>query len=337
MKKIITLATVALAATLGLSANENPVITLNLSESATPLEFNQENGAWTETYSEEAPSIDSQCFSFVHNVMAEWQTWWGFTASNSTDNKRQDDTLKYQFSNMAKGGIALNEDGSIKLDDFGAPVTTGEMPYLVAYYSPYMGARPLSLGFNDGKLYETVGVYVNLNSYPYYCIEYGDNFARAFNNGDNFTLTIHGVAPDESVKEVTVSLASYANGNLTINRGWSYVDLSSLGAVNEIYFTMKSTDTGAYGDNTPAYFCMDKLMVKEASADALNQIAYEQAKISYDRAAKVVSIEGAEFAQIYDAAGHMLKSTDNGSISVSDLAPGVYVVKAGNSTLKIVK
>ena len=69
--------------------------------------------------------------------MGEYKTWWGFTASNSTDNARKDDTLTFQFSNMAKGGIVLNEDGTVKTDDFGAPVTSAEMPYLVGYYGSY--------------------------------------------------------------------------------------------------------------------------------------------------------------------------------------------------------
>lgn len=200
-----------------------------------------------------------------------------------------------------------------------------------------MGERPLLLGFNDDKSYEAVGMYVNLNSYPYYCIEYGDNFARAFNNGDNFTLTIHGVAPDESEKEITVSLASYTNGNLTINRGWSYVDLSELGVVNEIYFTMKSTDTGAYGDNTPAYFCMDKLMVKEATGSGMNGIAANRAGISYDRSSKTVTVEGADFMQVYTTTGNLVKSTEESSLSINDLSAGIYVVKAGNAVKKIVR
>ncbi|MDE7458458.1 MAG: DUF4465 domain-containing protein, partial [Muribaculaceae bacterium] len=254
MKKFLTFPLSALCV-LGLSAQDG-VIMLDLSKSTTKLEFNDTTGAWTDTYNDDEESIESQCFSFVHSSMGEWATWWGFTASNSANNSFRDNFITYQFSNMAKGGIALNEDGTIKTDDFGAPVVSSEMPYLVGFYSPWMAARPVDMTFNTDKAYEAVGVYVNLNSYTYYAVQDGDSFARAFNNGDNFTLTIHGVCPDGTENEVNVELASYDNGNLTINRGWRYVDLTELGEINELYFTLKSTDTGAYGDNTPLYFCL---------------------------------------------------------------------------------
>lgn len=180
-------------------------------------------------------------------------------------------------------------------------------------------------------------MYVNLNSYPYYCIEYGDAFARAFTNGDKYTLTIHGVAADETEKTVEVTLASYTNGNLTINRGWKYVDLSSLGEVNELYFTMSSTDSGAYGMNTPAYFCLDKLMVKEASESGISGVAAADAKISYDRASGIVSIDGAGFAMICDVAGVTLMSGEASTFDISALPAGVYIVKAGNRSVKIAK
>lgn len=270
--------------------------------------------------------------------MAEWSTWWGITASNHADNARPENTLTRQWSNMAKGGIVLDENGAVKLDDFGAPVVSPDVPYLVAFYSPYMSARPVDMTFNDGKSYEAVSAYFNLNSYAYYCMEYGDSFARAFTNGDRFTLTIHGVAPDETEKTVEVDLASYANGDLTINRGWKLVDLSPLGIVNEIYFTLDSTDSGDYGMNTPGYFCLDKLCVKPVEESSADTIAADNAKaISYDRNSHTVYLSGNDFAIVYDAAGNAVMSAEGNSFDLTGLAAGVYVVKSGNSSLKIAR
>ena len=336
MKKFLTFPLSALCV-LGLSAQDG-VIMLDLSKSTTKLEFNDTTGAWTDTYNDDEESIESQCFSFVHASMGEWATWWGFTASNSADNSFRDNFITYQFSNMAKGGIALNEDGTIKTDDFGAPVVSNEMPYLVGFYSPWMAARPVDMTFNTDKAYEAVGVYVNLNSYTYYAVQDGDSFARAFNNGDNFTLTIHGVCPDGTENEVNVELASYDNGNLTINRGWRYVDLAELGEINELYFTLKSTDTGAYGDNTPLYFCLDKLMVKESATTGLSNINASGSEIiRYDRATKTVTVDGADFATVYDATGRKMIATDSQSFSLDCVPAGVYVVRAGNASIKISK
>lgn len=334
MKRFL-LSTLAAGFLFSLSAEER-LITLDLSNSTTPLLFNEDTGAWSDTYDDDASSIESQCFSFIHNSMSDWNTWWGFTASNSTDNSFHTNFVKYQFSNMAQGGIALNSDGIVMTDEFGAPVVTAEMPYLVGFYSPFMSPRPLDMTFNTGKSYEAVGVYVNLNSYSYYSVYQGDGFARAFTNGDRFTLTIHGVAPDGDQREVEVEMAASSNGNLTVNRGWRYVDLTSLGEINELYFTMKSTDSGAYGDNTAEYFCLDKLTVRE-TASSVEGISAGPSPISYDRASRKIILTGSDFAIIYDAAGRKVMSSSERVVDIKDLPAGVYVVRSGNRSLKIAK
>ncbi|MBD5289451.1 MAG: DUF4465 domain-containing protein [Bacteroides sp.] len=317
-------------------AAEESLITLDLTKSTTPLSFNEQTGAWTGTYDDDEESIESQCFSFVHNSMADYNTWWGFTASNSADNSSRTDYITYQFSNMAKGGIELNENGTVALDDFGAPVVNPEVPYLVAYYSSFMSRRPVDMTFNREGSFEAVEVYINLNSYTYYSVEDGYYPARPFTNSDALTLTIHGVAPDGSEKEVVVTPASYSNGDLTINRGWRRVDLSSLGTIDELYFTMDSTDTGSWGPNTPLYFCMDKLTVRETTMTGIEApVAAE--RINYDRESKNVTVEGAGFAQLLTASGEVLLSTDEPSFSISAFPAGVYIVRTPHSSLKIAK
>lgn len=331
MKKFTLIAAI-LAGTFALGAQN---ITLDLTKATTDLKFNETTGQWTGTFNDDLESIDSQCFSFVHSSMGEYETWWGFTASNSADNAAKENYITWQYSNMAKGGIALNEDGSVKTDDHGAPVVDPKVPYLVAYYSPFMANRPVDMVFTDGA-HEAIGVYVNLNSYAYYSVMDGDNVARAFTNGDKFTLTIHGVAADESEKAVEVSLASYNNGDITVTRGWKYVDLSSLGAVNELYFTLNSTDTGKYGMNTPGYFCLDKLTVKAAASSGVDDVT-TQNHIVYDRGSKTVSLNGSDFAIVYNALGNQVMTAEGTSFSVSDLPAGVYIIRSGNSCLKIAK
>ena len=336
-KSILSFAAAAFAAAPCAYAAEQSPIILDLSKSTTELTFNADNGSWTGTYDDDAESIESQCFSFLHSAISEWKTWWGFTASNSADDKQPANTLEHQWSNMAEGGILLNEDGTVKLDDFGAPAVSAEMPYLVAFYSPYMSARPVDMVFNDGLLYDPQSVYVNLNSYTFYSVLLGDGYARAFTNNDLLTLTVHGVAADETEKTVDVALASCSNGDLTTARGWKYVDLTPLGTVNEIYFTITTTDTGAYGANTPLYFCLDKLCVIPAAGSAAGTLAADSASISYDRASARVTLGGADFAAVYDSLGAKVFQSDERSFSIASLPAGVYVVKAGNSSIKIVR
>lgn len=337
MKTSILTAIIGLAGVSCALGAENAQIILDLTKASTELSFNPENGSWVGTYDDDATSIDSQCFSFFHNSIADWMTWWGFTASNSADNARPENTLTHQWSNMAAGGIVLDENGSVKLDDFGAPVVSADVPYLVGFYSPYMSPRPTEMVFTDGKAYEPISVYVNLNSYSYYTIEYGDSFARAFTNGDEFILTIHGVAPDETEKTVDVRLATYSNGDLSINRGWKYVDLSELGTVNELYFTMTTTDSGEYGANTPLYFCLDKLLVKPAEGTGVADAAISNTGISYNHTTKTVTLSDNDFAVVYDSLGAKVMISASSSFSIAHLSAGVYVVKAGNASLKIAR
>lgn len=334
MRKSLFTVVMVLTATM-MCAQEKTII-LDLSKSTTELTFNTENGSWNGTYDDDETSIESQVFDFVHSSMSDWQTWWGFTASNSVDNKQPQNVITHQWSNMALGGIALNEDGTVKLDEFGAPVSSAEMPYLVAFYSPYMSRRPVTMTFTDGKSYTPVGAYVNLNSYSYYSIQDGDGYARAFTNGDKFELEIHGVAADESEKSVKVSMASYSNGCLTTSRGWQYVDLSDLGAVNEIYFTMTSTDSGAYGANTPLYFCLDKLSVKTDNS-GVQSVRADMTEIRYDRTTATVTAVGGQFVAVYDVTGAMLASSEEGRVDISGLAAGVYIAKCGNNAVKIAR
>jgi len=324
------------ASGIGAYAGEN-IITLDLTKAQTELVFNEDNGAWDKTYSEEDPTLDSQIFCFSHSAMADWDTWWGFTASNSVNNMPQTDYIKYQYSNMAMGGIALNDDGTVKLDEKGAPVVDAKVPYVVAFYSSYMAARPCSLVFSDGNAHEAVGCYINLNSYVYYVTMAGNNFSRPFTNGDKFTLTIHGVAEDETEKTVEVKLAYADNGYYTGSTGWSYVDLSPLGAINELYFTLDSTDTGAYGMNTPGYFCLDKLMVKEAVGTAVENLSNVGSTLSYDRAAGVINASAAGFIGVYNVAGQLVKSAETSSLDIKNLEHGVYVARCGNQSLKLIR
>lgn len=327
----------AASAVLSAAAQETEVITLDLTKATTELTFKAETGEWDGTYNDDAASIESQCFVFVHNSMADYQTWWGATASNSADNSRRDDYIKFSYSNMAKGGIELDENGAVKLDDFGAPVSSASVPYIVAYYNAYMAKRPVDITFNDGKNYDPVGVYVNLNSYAYYNVEEGNAFSREFTNGDKFTLTIHGIAPDETEKTVEVTLASYENGSLTINRGWKYVDLSELGTVNELYFTMDSTDSGSWGMNTPGYFCLDKLQVKRTVESSVSNVSASDCDIVYNRASKRVNVQGAEFAAVYNTEGGCVMTSEQPEFSIESLPAGVYIVKAGNAKIKIAR
>lgn len=107
----------------------------------------------------------------------------------------------------------------------------------------------------------------------------GDDFAKQFggetgDDPDYLKLTITGLDALGGVTgAVEFFLADYRfsdNSLDTIVTEWTWVDLSPLGSVAGLDFTIESTDTSFGFINTPAYFAMDDLvLVPEPSTGAL--------------------------------------------------------------------
>ena len=92
--------------------------------------------------------------------------------------------------------------------------------------------------------------------YPYLTAD--NNYLNSFflEKGDWFKLTIGGSLEGQAV-DATVDF--YLAQGTDFVTAWTYVDLSKLGKVDELNFTLTGSRTGDYGLNTPAYFCIDDL------------------------------------------------------------------------------
>jgi len=98
----------------------------------------------------------------------------------------------------------------------------------------------------------------------------GDAFAKEFGGDDGtdpdfFLLTITGIdrLGAESGK-VEVYLADYRFADPAddfVLAEWLEVDLTSLGIVRSLRFSLDSSDVGEFGINTPAYFALDDVVV----------------------------------------------------------------------------
>lgn len=271
MKKIFTLVASALMA----SAAWAGVITLDLNKPINPtsLEYN-DLGIWTQCYNDvdytwlEFGDADGE-FMLSHLIDGEGASWGGYywdgfcpcIGGDQTDYGQPGSSGAWTTNYggcMAGGGCVINEDGSVTADP--------AQPYLVAYYSSWAYEGPsnqVTFVDKDGNnVFEPVGVYVCNHPWPYYGCEHGDGFGAPFGEGDYFELIAHGVAADGSETTVSINLVEFVDGQLIALNDWTFFDLSSLGEVESVYFTMNSTDTGAYGMNTAAYFCMDKFQIK---------------------------------------------------------------------------
>ncbi len=97
------------------------------------------------------------------------------------------------------------------------------------------------------------GFYINNTAYAVNSMCNGDGFARKFGEDDWFKLTITGLKNKEAGNSVEFYLAQ--NGEYVAD--WTYVDLTGLGEIDAVVFSMSSTDNGESGMNTPAYFALD--------------------------------------------------------------------------------
>ena len=108
------------------------------------------------------------------------------------------------------------------------------------------------------------GLYITNTTYAHNSMRDGDQFAKKFTNADQdfYKLTITSVINGLDIDTVELLLADFTHLDSTqdyILSDWQYVDLTSLGFVDSIKFSLSSSDNGAFGMNTPAFFALDNI------------------------------------------------------------------------------
>ena len=190
------------------------------------------------------------------------------------------------------------------------------------------------------------GMYVTNGTYAYLSMLNGDAYAKKFggvsgNDPDWFKLTIrkwyNGILANDSV---TFYLADYRFANNTedyIVKNWNWIDLKSLGNVDSLKFVLSSSDNGAYGMNTPAFYCIDNFTTTDSPLLLANStINYNSFNIYPNPAKDLIHIDISQLKQddlqvrIIDLSGKELftKSIDNNEvINISDFQKGLYFVQ----------
>jgi hypothetical protein len=187
------------------------------------------------------PSMDSTFNSgdaaFVYNWNETYNCCWsGFTYSNMTGTTTAGSSN--QFSAITGGGV------------------NGSANYGIANPGSSSVSR---INFASATVVE--GAYFTNTTYAYLSMRDGDAFAKQFSLNDFFTLTVTGLDAFDSVtNSVNISLARDAN----LVDAWIWNDLMPLGEVYALEFSLSSSDVGAFGMNTPAYFAIDNLTTVSA-------------------------------------------------------------------------
>jgi hypothetical protein len=321
---------------------------LDLSSKNFSLDSNK--SYWVESFSN-APLVVGP-FTFDHSGAEDWGGYWGgYTVSangdsddyGSSNSTHTGGWIPHQWGNMAGGGIKTDAEGNVVKNEDGVIQTEQAIPYLIGN-----GSDVSNIDFDI--TYEVVGMYVNNHPWPYYENIYGGAFARALNQeGDYFKLIIRGL--DENGIEsgsVEYLLAEYKDGELIQSTNWEWLDLSSLGRVKGLSITFQSTDMSTYGMNTSAYFCLDKLQLRDQRTGIQSPHSVTT-KVYPNPASDWLTIESRskiEQITVSDISGKTVYQNNNIAdfrlnIPVSTLAKGTYIVrlvdKSGVSVQKFIK
>ncbi len=177
-----------------------------------------------------------------------WGSWSGFAISNRSDTTTAGWTN--QYSSATGGGSG------------------GSAQFAVGYVS---GSTSTVLSFSSAL--SLVGRSADFTNTTYTALDManGSGFSKKFGGADGtdpdfLLLTLTGYLNNVATRAVDFYLADYrgATGDYIL-KTWTAVDFSPLGTVDEIRFTMASSDNNAYGMLTPSYFAMDNLTVPEPS------------------------------------------------------------------------
>ena len=301
--------------------------------------FNEQD-VWNKTLNDstEYQSFGNGTFSFAHLRSGNsWDgtSWEGFTISRSADTLLSHESFypDHQWGIMAGGGV----------DGVGSPFILG---YFSEYTESSLDRHICEIEFTHALDVEAMGCYVCNSPYTTRCITQGFGYARKFAKGDYCTLTAHGVNADgNECGTVVYYMADYRDEDTTkwfLNTDWEWLDLTSLGAVRSIYFTMETTDVGDWGSNTTFYFGLDQITIRpvkeETSLPQLSTINYQLS--AYPNPCRdIINIEGIDqgaHISIYTLQGQLLLTTTTTTIDISPLNSGIYIIKSGSKTTKFI-
>jgi len=271
--------------------------------------------------SDASGSFSSGFVTYYNTYNSQYSSWGGFAYSSKKD------TLSTGFTNM----YSSITGGGHNSDTYG-----------VAYWSAYSGPVSLSLDPIATNI-PVSGFYITNNTYAYLSMRDGDAYAKKFggttgNDSDWFMLTISGFKNGVLTDTVDFFLADYRNADNSkdyIINDWTFVNLSKLGVIDSINFTLSSSDNGTYGMNTPAYFCIDdmsslydvsiaeteKTNILKVYPNPANNFINIKSDFNANYTIRILNMQGAIVKQI------KFNSNSIQRINIEDLNSGIYLIQ----------
>jgi uncharacterized protein DUF4465/type IX secretion system substrate protein len=185
-----------------------------------------------------------------NNYNESYQSWIGWAISATTD------TATPGFNNQYS---AITGEGA-----------EGSTTYAVNFA---FGPNIIKLS-DEARGAAVNGLYLTNSTYAYLSMRDGDAFAKRFggetgDDPDFFRLTIkkyyEGVLGIDSIDFYLADYRFDDNAEDYLVDAWRWIDLSSLGDCDSLWFSLGSSDNGQFGMNTPAFFCIDNVTTEDIS------------------------------------------------------------------------
>ncbi|MFT6747538.1 MAG: hypothetical protein ACJAZ2_001891 [Glaciecola sp.] len=268
---------------------------------------------WTGTDASADSTFDSGNAGFQNSFSSWWSAGWAYS------NVKDSTTAGYTNNYGARAGSGYSESAN--------------------YVVGKSGAKVVLKGESGGRQVE--GMYINNGTYAALSMTDGDGFAKKFggatgNDEDWFLLTIKGHYNGSVVSDsVNFYLADFRFADSAqdyVVKDWRWVDLTSLGNVDSLTFSLNSTDIGDWGMNTPAYFCMDNL--KTAGTPLfVSKKSSSVIEVYPNPTYGVLNVNGVlvgDNVQIIDVMGKVVMGTTGTSnlstFDVGNLESGIYIL-----------
>jgi len=197
---------------------------------------------------------------------------------------------------------------------------------------------------NGGQI---TGMYVTNSTYAYLSMRDGDGFAKKFGgetgeDPDFFLLTVkkylNGTLSTDSVDFYLADYRFEDPGKDYLVKNWSWLDLSALGEADSLVFLLSSSDVGQYGMNTPAYFCVDNVVMTPTTG--LHTAATSPLQVYPNPAREAVYVEWPQKKAgelgMFDLQGRMLRTYSllpgSNRIALPPLPAGMYLLRMLNDS-----
>jgi hypothetical protein len=276
--------------------------------------------------SDQAGGFASNGLYFYNAYDPQFSSWNGFAVSNKID------TLTSGFSNQYSCYAGSGFGGSSK---FG-----------LAYYF-----GPAILKNNTGGPIRITSFQYTNSTYAGLSMKNGDAFSKKFggpsgNDPDFFRIRVYNHFQGQVNDSADFYLADFRFSDNTqdyIVKSWRTANLNFSTSSDSLSFILQSSDNGAFGMNTPAYFCIDNIEYQ-------NFVSVKE-RVNSKSIAFPNPFKGEFFLsnqenlafQIFDVHGRELeplfKETNEGyKVNSSGWKPGIYFVKFDNGKIsRIVK